>query len=94
MGGIIVIGGGDESPNEYDEEFADKTIEELIVIFNKDQPCQGWASARGRMLAALRQAFLNHSEIDCSTFISKERMEMNYQIRLEKNVIFQFSEEE
>ena len=94
MGGIIEVGGDDIPPNEFVKKFADKTIEELIVIFNKDQPCQGWASARGRMLAALHQAFLNHSEIDCSTFISEERMEMNYQIRLEKNVIFQFGEEE
>ena len=94
MGGIIEVGGDDIPPNEFVKKFADKTIEELIVIFNKDQPSKGWVGARGRMLSALRQAFLKYTEIDCSSFCSVKGMSLQYQIRLEKNVIFQFGEEE
>ena len=74
--------------NEYTERLADKTIEELVDNFNSDQPSQGWVTARGYFLAALREAFLD-SEVDCSNFISENGMSLQYQIRLEGNIIFQ-----
>ena len=74
--------------NEYKERFANSTIEELVDNFNSDQPSQGWVTARGYFLAALRQAFLD-SEIDCSSFISEKGMSLQYQIRLQGNIIFQ-----
>ena len=33
--------------NEYTERLANKTIEELVDVFNSDQPSQGWVTARG-----------------------------------------------
>lgn len=78
--------------NEYTERLADKTIEELVDNFNSDQPSQGWVTARGYFLAALRQAFLD-SEIDCSSFISEKGMSLQYQIRLEGNIIFQVKDD-
>ncbi len=88
MGGIRIVDSNQEIENEYTERFANYTIEELVHAFNSDQPSQGWVSARGNFLAALRQAFLS-TEIDCSSFISEEGMSLNYPIRLEGNIIFQ-----
>ena len=97
MGGIRIVDSNkkmDENhwsvimKNEYKERLANKTIEELVDNFNSDQPSQGWVTARGYFLAALRQAFLD-SEIDCSSFISEKGMSLQYQIRLQGNIIFQ-----
>jgi len=97
MGGIRIVDSNEEMDenhwsvimkNEYKERLANKTIEELVDNFNSDQPSQGWVTARGYFLAALRQAFLD-SEIDCSSFISEKGMSLQYQIRLEGNIIFQ-----
>ena len=97
MGGIRIVDSNKEMDEnhwsvimkkEYTERLANKTIEELVDDFNSDQPSQGWVTARGYFLAALRQAFLN-SEIDCSSFISEEGMSLRHPIRLEGNTIFQ-----
>jgi hypothetical protein len=88
MGGIRIVDSNKEIENEYTERLANKPIEELVDNFNSDQPSQGWVSARGRFLAALRQAFVD-SEVDCSNFISEQGMSLQYQIRLEGNIIFQ-----
>jgi hypothetical protein len=97
MGGIRIVDSNEEMDenhwsvimkNEYKERLANKTIEELVDNFNSDQPSQGWVTARGYFLAALRQAFLD-SEVDCSNFISEKGMSLQYQIRLEGNIIFQ-----
>jgi len=88
MGGIRIVDSNKEIENEYTERLANKPIEELVDNFNSDQPSQGWVSARGRFLAALRQAFVD-SEVDCSNFISEKGMSLQYQIRLEGNIIFQ-----
>ena len=66
MGGIRIVDSEQEYENEYTARFADDSIEGLVQAFNSDQPSQGWVSARGRFLAALRQAFLD-TEIDCSS---------------------------
>jgi hypothetical protein len=52
MGGIINTGFEDKQTNEFVERFADKTIEQLISLFNEEQPKKGWVSARGRFLSA------------------------------------------
>jgi len=91
MGGIRIVDSEQEYENEYTARFADDSIEELVQTFNSDQPSQGWVSARGRFLAALRQAFLD-TEIDCSSFISEEGMSLDYPIRLEGKIIFQIKE--
>lgn len=91
MGGIINTGFEDKQTNEFVERFADKTIEQLISLFNEEQPKKGWVSARGRFLSALREAFLK-SGVDCCSFISDKSMSLNHQIRLEINVIVQIPE--
>ena len=89
MGGIRII--DSEQENEYTARLADKSIKDLVSTFNWDQPSTAWVSARGRFLAALRQAFLD-TEIDCSSFVSEEGMSLSYPIRLEGNIIFQVKE--
>ena len=91
MGGIRIVDSEQEYENEYTARFADDSIEELVQTFNSDQPSQGWVSARGRFLGALRQAFLD-TDIDCNSFISEEGMSLDYPIRLEGNIIFQVKE--
>jgi hypothetical protein len=91
MGGIRMIDSEQNHENEYTAKLADKSIEELVHAFNSDQPSQGWVSARGRFLGALRQAFLD-TEIDCSSFISENGMSLSYPIRLEGNIIFQVND--
>ncbi|MEO2221816.1 MAG: hypothetical protein ABGX29_02725 [Candidatus Poseidoniia archaeon] len=88
MGGIRIVDSNQEIENEYTARLADDSIEELVSSFNHDQPSTAWVGARGRFLAALRQAFLD-TEIDCSSFISEEGMSLEYPIRLEENIIFQ-----
>ena len=91
MGGIRIVDSEQEYENEYTARFADDSIEELVQTFNSDQPSQGWVSARGRFLGALRQAFLD-TDIDCTSFISEEGMSLSYPIRLEGKIIFQVKE--
>lgn len=88
MAGIIDTGLDDKQHNEFIERFSDKTVEQLVEIFNQEQPKRGWVSARGRFLAALCQAFLE-SGIDCSSFISGNNMSLSHQIRLEGDRITQ-----
>ena len=88
MGGIRIVDSNKEIENEYTAMLADDSIEDLVSSFNHEQPSTAWVSARGRFLAALRQAFLD-SEVDCSNFISEEGMSLQYPIRLEENIIFQ-----
>ena len=88
MSGIRIVDSENDIENEYTERFASYKIDELVKAFNSDQPSQGWVTARGYFLAALRQAFLE-SEIDCSSFITEEGMSLRYPIRLEGNTIFQ-----
>jgi len=88
MGGIRIVDSNNEIKNEYTAKLADCSIEVLVSDFNRDQPSTAWVSARGRFLAALRQAFLD-SEVDCSSFISEKGMSLQHQIRLEENIIFQ-----
>jgi hypothetical protein len=88
MGGIRIVDSNQEIENEYTARLADDSIEDLVSSFNHDQPSTAWVGARGRFLAALRQAFLD-TEIDCSSFISEEGMSLEYPIRLEENIIFQ-----
>ena len=88
MGGIKIVDSNQEIENEYTARLADDSIEDLVSSFNHDQPSNAWVGARGRFLAALRQAFLD-TEIDCSSFISEEGMSLEYPIRLEENIIFQ-----
>ncbi len=91
MGGIRIIDTEDEIENEYVERFANSSIEELISSFNGDQPSKGWVGARGRFLAALRQAFLD-SGVDCSNFISDNGMSLAHQIELKDKVIYQLKD--
>ena len=91
MGGIRIVDSEQEYENEYTARFANYSVEELVDAFNSDQPSQGWVSARGRFLAALRQAFLD-TDIDCTSFISEEGMSLSYPIRLEGKIIFQVKE--
>lgn len=91
MGGIRIVDSEQEYENEYTARFANYSVEKLVDLFNSDQPSQGWVSARGRFLAALRQAFLD-TDIDCTSFISEEGMSLDYPIRLEGKIIFQVKE--
>ena len=88
MSGIRIVDSENDIENEYTERFASYTIDELVKAFNSDQSSQGWVTARGYFLAAIRKAFLE-SEIDCSSFISEEGMSLRHPIRLEENTIFQ-----
>ena len=91
MGGIIIIEPNKKIKNEYTEKFAEFTIEELVHEFNTDQRKSGYVGARGRLLSALRQSFLD-TEIDCSNFISEGGMSLQYPIMIEDNIILQVKE--
>ncbi|HJM41532.1 MAG TPA: hypothetical protein QF514_04825 [Candidatus Thalassarchaeaceae archaeon] len=91
MSGIRIVDSEQEYENEYTARFANYSVEELVDAFNSDQPSQGWVSARGRFLGALRQSFLD-TDIDCTSFISEEGMSLSYPIKLEEKIIFQVKE--
>ena len=86
MGSVDMI--GVELGCEYRQRLANYCIEELVESFNREQPIQTWASARGRYLIALREAFVN-TGFDCSTFISGTGMSLDYPIKISGQSVVQ-----
>ena len=70
MPGIITIGDFDRTQNEFYIEYSAKSLDECIIHFNDDVGKEGWWRARGSMLRALMEIFLE-SGLDCSDFIEK-----------------------
>ena len=70
MPGIIAVGDFDRTQNMFYIEYSAKTLDDCIIRFNDDVGNGGWVSARGRMLRALMEIFLE-SGLDCSDFIAK-----------------------
>ena len=88
MGSIRKVDSDRRIENEYTERFAEFSIEELVQEFNTDQRKSGWVGARGRLGAALHQAFLD-TGMDCSSFISERSMSLKYPIMIKDNIIIQ-----
>jgi len=96
MPGIIAIGDSDRTENEFYLKYSAKRLDECIIRFNDDVGNGGWVSARGRMLRALMEIFLE-SGLDCSDFIAKihsdekeyDRMSVSKRIRIEGDKIVQ-----
>ena len=96
MPGIIAIGDFDRTQNEFYLKYSAKSLDECIIRFNDDVGKGGWASARGSMLRALMEIFLE-SGLDCSDFIEKiqvgeeetNRMSVSKRIRIEGDKIVQ-----
>ena len=87
MSGIILTGAGlPDDENDFTARFVGKTAEQLIEIFNRERKKQGWVSARGRFLVALRSAF-QATMLDCSAFISENGMSLGHPIRLRGDTI-------
>ena len=92
MSGIILTGAGlPEDENEFTARFVGKTAEQLIETFNRERKKQGWVSARGRFLVALRSAF-QATSLDCSAFISENGMSLSHPIRLQGDTIVLISD--
>ena len=96
MPGIITIGDFDRTQNEFYIEYSAKSLDECIIHFNDDVGKEGWWRARGSMLRALMEIFLE-SGLDCSDFIAKihsdekeyDRMSVSKRIRIEGDKIVQ-----
>jgi len=96
MSGIIAVGDFDRTQNKFYIEYSAKTLDDCIIRFNDDVGKEGWVSARGSMLRALMEIFLE-SSLDCSDFIEKlhygekeyDRMSVSKQIRIEGDKIVQ-----
>ena len=96
MPGIIAIGDFDRTQNEFYLKYSAKTLNDCIIRFNDDVGNVGWVSARGSMLRALMEIFLE-SGLDCSDFIEKihygekeyDRMSVSKIIRIEGDKIVQ-----
>ena len=96
MPGIIAIGDFDRTQNKFYIEYSAKTLDDCIIRFNDDVGKDGWVSARGSMLRALMEIFLE-SGLDCSDFIAKiysdekeyNRMSVSKRIRIEDDKIVQ-----
>jgi len=96
MPGIIAVGDFDRTQNKFYIEYSTKTLDDCIMIFNGDVGKGGWVSARGNMLRALMEIFLE-SGLDCSDFIEKihhdeeefDRMSVSKKIRIEGDKIVQ-----
>jgi hypothetical protein len=87
MSGIILTGPGlPDDENDFTARFVGKTAEQLIEIFNRERKKQGWVSARGRFLVALRSAF-QATMLDCSTFISEDGMSLSHPICLQGEAV-------
>ena len=96
MPGIIAVGDFDRTQNKFYIEYSAKTLNDCIIRFNNDVGNGGWVSARGSMLRALMEIFLE-SGLDCSDFIGKihygekeyDRMSVSKIIRIEGDKIVQ-----
>ena len=96
MPGIITVGDFDRTQNKFYIEYSAKTLTDCIIRFNDDVGNRGWVSARGSMLRALMEIFLE-SDLDCSDFIEKihfgekeyDRMSVSKRIRIEGDKIVQ-----
>ena len=96
MPGIIAVGDFDRTQNKFYIEYSVKTLDDCIIRFNDDVGNRGWVSARGSMLRALMEIFLE-SDLDCSDFIEKihfgekeyDRMSVSKRIRIEGDKIVQ-----
>ena len=87
MSGIILTGASlPDDENDFTARFVGKTAEQLIEIFNRERKKQGWVSARGRFLVALRSAF-QATMLDCSAFISENGMSLGHPICLQGDTI-------
>ena len=84
----------------YECEYANSTIDECIIAFNRDVGSRGAVGARGRFHAALRKKFL-YSKYDCSSFIKYEElipgksfmtMSLKHKIRIEGLKILQIKD--
>jgi hypothetical protein len=92
MVGIILTGASlPDDENEFAARFVGKTAEQLIEIFNRERKKQGWVSARGRFLVALRSAF-QETTVDCSAFISENGMSLSHPICLQGKTIVLISQ--
>ncbi len=98
MPGIIAVGDFDRTQNEFYIEYSAKGLDECIIHFNDDVGKGGWVSARGSMLRALMEIFLE-SGLDCSDFIEKihfdeeeyTRMSVSKRIGIEGDKIVQIN---
>lgn len=90
MGSIVLTGQIAEGENEFTRRMEGYSINELVEIFNFEQPKQVWMSVRGRYLIALREAFLK-SNYDCSTFISETGMSLDCPVRIFGDCVIQVS---
>ena len=96
MPGIIAIGDFDRTQNKFYINYSAKSLDDCIIRFNDDVGNDGWVSARGSMLRALMEIFLE-SGLDCSDFIGKihsgekeyDRMSVSKRIRIEGDKIVQ-----
>ena len=93
---LIAVGEFDRTQNEDYAMLVDRGLEESIEVFNNDVGKGGFVGARGRMLRALMEIFLE-SDLDCSDFIMKihsdekeyDRMSVSKRIRIEGDKIVQ-----
>ena len=96
MPGIIAVGDFDRTQNKFYINYSAKSLDDCIIRFNDDVGNDGWVSARGSMLRALMEIFLE-SGSDCSDFIEKihygekeyDRMSVSKRIRIEGDKIVQ-----
>ena len=79
-----------DGENEYRVPMGQKSIAELVEIFNIEQQKQVWISVRGRFLVALRETFLK-TRYDCSSFISDTGMSLDYPVEISGCNVIQIS---
>lgn len=91
MGSIVLTGKVAEQENIFRERMSNYSIDELVEIFNIEQPKQVWIGVRGMYLVALREAFIK-SNHDCSTFISETGMSLDYPVTISGDCVVQVSE--
>ncbi len=90
MGSMVLTGYIAEGENEFRLKMECYSINELVEIFNFEQPKQVWMSVRGRYLVALREAFLK-SNYDCSAFISETGMSLDCPVIISGDCVIQVS---
>ena len=59
----------------FRQRFRESTVDQLIDSFNRDVGVPGWVAARGFFLIALQDALLA-TDLDCSSFISRDGMSL------------------